>query len=44
MARPSGESLNELFSTLADWNSCLADIPEEILTGPNMPVLKPPEP
>ena len=26
MVRPSRESLNELFSTLAEWNACLADI------------------
>lgn len=25
MARPDGKSLNDLFSTLANWNACLAE-------------------
>lgn len=39
MAHPSEESLNELFSTLAEWNARLAEVPPDIFH-----VVKPPEP
>ena len=39
MARPEGESLNELFSTLADWNACLSQLPTDVLDD-----IKRPEP
>lgn len=31
MVRLDGESLNQLFSTLADWNQCLTDLPPDVL-------------
>ncbi|MCP1469858.1 hypothetical protein J3E64_001540 [Sphingobium sp. OAS761] len=29
MAHLEGDSLNELFSTLADWNRCLSYLPDD---------------
>ncbi|MEJ7927648.1 hypothetical protein WG908_12890 [Sphingobium sp. AN641] len=37
VVHPDGESLNELFAILADWNERLSEIPAEILEGPDPP-------
>ncbi|WP_275229974.1 hypothetical protein [Novosphingobium album (ex Liu et al. 2023)] len=45
MVRLDGESLNQLFTTLADWNQCLADIPADLLDElPQAEGPEPPEP
>lgn len=31
LVRLDGESLNQLLSTLADWNQCLTDLPPDVL-------------
>lgn len=35
MAHPEGETLNELFATLSEWNQLLSDVPPEIWAAPD---------
>ena len=42
MAHPDGESLNELFAVLADWNQVLSGVPLDAVE--DFPVIEGPEP